>query len=368
MSYLVAIKTALLAFPILSLFITLPYIIKQYRRYGSVNTYRTVIIYSFILYMITIYFLVILPLPKIGEVTSPLKEMVQLMPFGFIKDFLRETSLVISNSSTYLKALLEPCFYTVVLNVIMTIPFGIYLSYYFKCDLNTTIKWSFLLSLFFEVTQLTGLYFIYPYAYRVFDVDDLILNTLGGVIGFRLGEILTRFLPSRESIDEKSYEKGKKVSGFRRLLMSLFDIIFYFVIAFITNLFLKLDYLYFVVFLIYYGVVPFYIGSTLGGKILKVDFIYDNWAFIRGLLRSLFLYLYYFILPIEIVNVTIVAVQSLKVSEEISIFIYLEMFILLATFFLFNIFYILKNKYSFYDRFSKLNFKSTITFSQSSSS
>lgn len=368
MSYLVAIKTALLAFPILSLFITLPYIIKQYRKYGSVNAYRTVIVYSFILYMITIYFLVILPLPKIGEVTAPLKEMVQLVPFGFIKDFLRETSLVITNPTTYLKALLEPCFYTVVLNIIMTIPFGIYLSYYFKCDLKMTIKWSFLLSLFFELTQLTGLYFIYPYAYRVFDVDDLILNTLGGVIGFRLGEILTRFLPSRETIDEKSYEKGKTVSGVRRLLMSSFDIVIYFVIAFITNLFLKLDYLYFVVFLIYFGVMPFYIGSTLGGKILKVDFTYDNWSLIRGIIRALFLYLYYLVLPIEIVNVTVVAVKSAKIPEEISIFIYLGMFILLATFFLFNIFYILKNKYSFYDRYSHLKFRSTVIDNKSSSS
>ena len=31
---------------------------------------------------------------------------------------------------------------------------------------------SFLLSLFFEVTQLTGLYFLYPGSYRLFDVDD----------------------------------------------------------------------------------------------------------------------------------------------------------------------------------------------------
>ena len=43
---------------------------------------------------------------------------------------------------------------------------------------------SFCLSLFFELTQLSGLYFIYPRPYRLFDVNDLVTNTLGGIIGF----------------------------------------------------------------------------------------------------------------------------------------------------------------------------------------
>lgn len=63
MSYLVPIKTALIIFPFLALLITLPYIIYEYHHYGSVNKLRTLIIYSFILYLMTIYFLVILPLP-----------------------------------------------------------------------------------------------------------------------------------------------------------------------------------------------------------------------------------------------------------------------------------------------------------------
>lgn len=39
------------------------------------------------------------------------------------------------------------------------------------------------LSLLVEVTQLTGLWFSFPCSYRVFDVDDVIANTLGALIG-----------------------------------------------------------------------------------------------------------------------------------------------------------------------------------------
>ena len=101
----------------------------------------------------------------------------------------------------------------------MTIPFGMYLKYYFKCNLKKTILFSFLLSLFFELTQLTGLYFIYPKAYRLFDVDDLLMNTLGGIVGYSLLNLINKFLPTREEIDKKAIEEGKNVSGLRRIIL-----------------------------------------------------------------------------------------------------------------------------------------------------
>ena len=76
MSYLVPIKAALIIFPFLALLITLPYIIYEYHHYGSVNKLRTLIIYSFILYLMTIYFLVILPLPTKEEVIK----MTKILP------------------------------------------------------------------------------------------------------------------------------------------------------------------------------------------------------------------------------------------------------------------------------------------------
>lgn len=59
----------------------------------------------------------------------------------------------------------------------------------------------FTTSLLIETTQLTGIWGIYPCAYRLFDVDDLITNTLGGILGYAMGSIVTHFLP-QQRIDE----------------------------------------------------------------------------------------------------------------------------------------------------------------------
>ena len=44
------------------------------------------------------------------------------------------------------------------------------------------------LSLTVEVTQLTGLWGLYPCAYRQFNVDDLFMNVLGVFLGFLMGQ------------------------------------------------------------------------------------------------------------------------------------------------------------------------------------
>ena len=48
------------------------------------------------------------------------------------------------------------------------------------------------LTLIAELSQLTGLWGLYPCAYRQFDVDDLILNVAGVVIGFLIGRAMAQ--------------------------------------------------------------------------------------------------------------------------------------------------------------------------------
>jgi hypothetical protein len=48
----------------------------------------------------------------------------------------------------------------------------------------------FALSLWVETAQITGLFGLYPCAYRQFDVDDLILNTGGTLAGAAAGAVL----------------------------------------------------------------------------------------------------------------------------------------------------------------------------------
>lgn len=53
----------LLVFPLIAAVFTAPYAVFQYNRHGKVSKYRTLIIYSFVLYMLVACFLVTLPLP-----------------------------------------------------------------------------------------------------------------------------------------------------------------------------------------------------------------------------------------------------------------------------------------------------------------
>ena len=61
--YFEPIKTALILFPIIAFLITLPYLIIEYHKYGAVSLLRSIIIYTFILYLLVAFLLVILPLP-----------------------------------------------------------------------------------------------------------------------------------------------------------------------------------------------------------------------------------------------------------------------------------------------------------------
>ena len=74
-------------------------------------------------------------------------------------------------------------FHNVIGNMLMFIPFGFLISYFLKLEKPySIIILSFITSVTIEVTQLL--------IGRVFDVDDIILNVIGGLIGFLLFYIL----------------------------------------------------------------------------------------------------------------------------------------------------------------------------------
>ena len=56
-------------------------------------------------------------------------------------------------------------------------------------------------SAFIELGQLTGLFFVFRGSYRLCDVDDLMLNTLGGLLGGELVHALEAYLPPLDAFD-----------------------------------------------------------------------------------------------------------------------------------------------------------------------
>ena len=360
MDYLTAIKTAIFVFPFIAFFFTIPFILHQYHKYGSIHKWRVLIVYSFILYMITIYFLVILPLPKRSEVVVG-QNMVRLIPFGFVTDFLKETSFVWNDVSTYFKALTEPCVYVVVFNILMTVPFGMYMRYYFKMSFKKTVWYSFLLSLFFELTQLSGLYFIYPAPYRLFDVDDLILNTTGGALGYFLTGLFTKILPSRDEIDAESIEIGKSVSGLRRVTVFFLDTFLYLFFYTILEIFFSIPYLVFLFFLVYFVFYPYFSkGYTIGSRFLNLKLEGPHLSLICLFGRIVFLYAYYVGLPIFFLFGMAEIYYALSLSVLEALYFLLIVGILCLVFYIGHIFWLIKNRRIFYDSFFKLTYVSTV--------
>ncbi|MMZ49021.1 VanZ like family protein [compost metagenome] len=222
-SYLFPVSYAFLAFPVAALLFTLPFLIVQYRRHGYIHKARAWLLYLMLLYLMNAFFLVILPLPASRHNAALAGGALQLMPLQFVQDIIRETSVSPAHPSSYVHLLKERAFLQVVFNVMMTMPFGMFLRYYFRARWRWCLILSFTLSLFFEVTQLTGLYGFFDHAYRVFDVDDLMANTLGGMLGFLLGEWFSRFLPRLEHLDKHLDITTKRVSYTRRGVAYLVD-------------------------------------------------------------------------------------------------------------------------------------------------
>lgn len=221
--YLKPIISACYVFPVLAALFTLPYILYEYHKYGALLVIRTGIVYTFIFYMLTSYFMTILPLPPLDSVT-PDSACMLLVPFDAVKRVIENAPIDLSDVSTYVNIFKCADFWQIIFNILLLLPFGVYLRYYFKRSWWQVIIFSFMYSLFFELTQLSGLYGIYQYPYRFFEVDDLICNTLGGLVGYLITPLLVFMLPDRDRIDEIAYKKGQIVSEFRRGFAWIIDI------------------------------------------------------------------------------------------------------------------------------------------------
>lgn len=333
--YIIPIQTAFLVFPFIAFLFTFPYMLYQYRKFGAIPALRTIIVYSCILYLMSAYFLVILPLPPIDEVAHYTTPTMQLVPFQFIVEWINETHIVWNDIHTYIEIINNPVIYQVLYNILMTLPFGIYLRYYFKRNLLETIAFTFLLSLFFELTQLTGLYGIYPRAYRLFDIDDLIINTLGGLLGYAITPLFSWILPTKEKLDQISYEKGRHVTFTRRMIAFGIDII---IVTILTSLItipsplqgidkffnvLGMSSAYVSSIVIYFMILlPLWHGKTVGKNILKLRVVTDenqNVKWYHCLVR--YGILYFVILPAPFVVLSLLAHLSGQV-------LFLQLFLL----------------------------------------
>lgn len=302
-SYIQPIMWACMLFPLIAGIFTIPFVVHQYRKYGGIAFMRVIVVYSFILYLMCAFLLTVLPLPTIEQVLAMPDHPIGWIPYVGFRHGLVESGFSFTDPASWKRFLkcddFLQCFY----NVVMTVPLGIYLRYYFKCSFKKTMLLGFLASLFFEGVQYSALFGIYPKPYRYTEVDDLINNTLGAVIGFGIEPLFARFIPSREEIDQLSYVKGQHVTFMRRLFAIIIDYVFFNVIFALTEaLFIPLNgtsfrvsvTVFFAEAFVYFVILPLILrGRTPGQALLKLKLADERggkltWQ--RVVVRNVFLY------------------------------------------------------------------------------
>ncbi|MGN0077291.1 MAG: NAD(P)H-hydrate epimerase [Coriobacteriales bacterium] len=218
------IVVGVLLFPLVAALLTLPYAIVEYRRFGLVPWMHTVGFYAFVLYLLCALCLVTMPLPSDPSALDAGKETMRLKPLYFLWDIARQGAKAYAATGSLLSVLAVPALYGAVFNLLLTVPLGVYLRCFFHRSWRQTLLLGFACSLFFELTQLTGDWGLYPVPYRLFDVDDLIINTAGALLGYALGGPLGRLLPDMRTVRHELGDRALRASATRRCFSFLLDL------------------------------------------------------------------------------------------------------------------------------------------------
>lgn len=274
---------------ILSFVLFIPWLIYTYRKYGYLSMSKTIIMLSFIFYFLSALCLVLLPFPSTRDTCSlqPADTVhSNLRLFQFVEDILKDSGVVVTNPSTWLAITKQQAFFQAFFNFLLLMPFGVYLRYFLKERRywKRAFIISFLLTLFYEITQRTGIYGIFNCAYRLFDVDDLLLNSVGALLGFFLAPIVWALFPSHEEVEAKAAEIEKRdiVKPISILLALAIDLciaqMIWLMIAALTGYSGTFEFLVKItLYMLLFGVMPSMLGgATLGMKVMRFTMVNKN--------------------------------------------------------------------------------------------
>lgn len=145
--------------------------------------YREIMYASFLIYILCLFNVV-----TAGEINSIYSEGFNLIPFKEIMRYKLGSRLFMTN---------------VLGNIIIFIPYGFFINYFTK---NKKLWVSILLGIFLSGTIEMTQYFIG----RIFDIDDIILNSVGMLMGFLI------------------YKLGSKIvckSKYKNAILNIFSVI-----------------------------------------------------------------------------------------------------------------------------------------------
>lgn len=208
-----------------ALFVALfaPILLVQYRRYGRLSVPRLLGAAAVSIYGVAVFAYTLFPLPAdTGRTcTSP----IQLIPFHVVADISRETAGMPLRS-----VLLSAPVLQFVLNIVLFVPWGVLVRRFFSRGIVFATLSGLGLSLLIELTQYTGVWGLYGCAFRLADVDDLIANTSGSLVGALIAPLVLWWMPRQGELRQRRLE-ARPVTIRRRWVGMLFDWVFFSVLG-----------------------------------------------------------------------------------------------------------------------------------------
>ena len=166
---------------VLAVLLLIPTAAVQYRLDGRLGPLDLAILVTSAVYALAIWTYTLLPMPVDGTFACKGSQLRVLGSLGLVH---------VPDSGGPLALLREPAFLQVVLNVLLFVPLGYFVRVILHRGVVVATALGLGLSLLVELTQRTGVWHLYDCAYRLFDVDDLLANTAGALLGTAVAPVL----------------------------------------------------------------------------------------------------------------------------------------------------------------------------------
>ena len=197
-SYWETARTGFLAFVGIGLLVLVPLVLLHYFRFGRVEPRRALVLYGLLGYGLVALALIFLPFPSDPAQVCRGEQMLSTVPFQWVTDM---TSNMAATGRSGIPAMVtSQAFLQQLFNVALFVPLGVVLRKAYGRGPFAVVAIGLGISLAVEVVQYTGNLGFYPCPYRIADVDDLMSNTFGALLGWMIAPaaVLVPRLPASD--------------------------------------------------------------------------------------------------------------------------------------------------------------------------
>jgi glycopeptide antibiotics resistance protein len=225
-SYLENVRTGFAAFVGIGALVLLPLVALHYYRYGRIEPRRAFVLYGLLAYGLVALALIFLPFPDRANLCHG-DQMLSTVPFQWVTDM--RNNMAAYGRSGVISVVTSTAFVQQAFNAALFVPLGIALRKAYGKGVLATVFIGLGISLIVEVVQYTGNFGIYLCPYRISDVDDLIANTSGSLLGWMIAPVAI-VVPALPDADEAVARPGT-VSVPRKALALVAEALVFVVLA-----------------------------------------------------------------------------------------------------------------------------------------